>query len=279
MGIKYLITTSVIITISASAVQAADVIVSRESVSVAPIITIPTFSWTGLYLGGQIGGFSSKTRMDVLDGDNTTSVHEVHLPELSGFVGGLYAGSNVDFGNGLVMGVDTDIIWANKEIKKLETTTIKTAVQIANTHYMLIDAGIKIKDGVEVGEGDRRTDGYSVKEKWTGATRVRIGFAADRFLPYVAGGIAYTQLRSVHTVSIAGKDENYQIIASGTVSDETKSLVGYTLGAGVDFAITDNVMVRAEYRYSDFGKKKFGKDKYEVSYKTNDFRVGVAYKF
>ncbi|AQX30694.1 outer membrane protein [Bartonella schoenbuchensis] len=56
-------------------------------------------------------------------------------------------------------------------------------------------------------------------------------------------------------------------------------MVGYTLGGGVDFAMADNVILRAEYRYSDFGKQKFAKDKLELDYQTNDFRVGVAYKF
>ncbi|WP_422614300.1 outer membrane protein, partial [Bartonella schoenbuchensis] len=39
------------------------------------------------------------------------------------------------------------------------------------------------------------------------------------------------------------------------------------------------VILRAEYRYSDFGKKSFINDNVEVDVKTNDFRVGVAYKF
>ncbi|MDD9330735.1 MAG: outer membrane beta-barrel protein, partial [Bartonella sp.] len=61
--------------------------------------------------------------------------------------------------------------------------------------------------------------------------------------------------------------------------DDKKILVGYRVGAGVDFAMTDNVMLRAEYHYSDFGKKKFYRDQFEVNYKSNNFRVGVAYKF
>lgn len=61
-------------------------------------------------------------------------------------------------------------------------------------------------------------------------------------------------------------------------SDDTKMMIGYTLSSSVDFAVADNVILRAEYRYSDFGKKKF-KDKIELKYKTNDLRIGVAYKF
>ncbi|WP_019222254.1 outer membrane protein [Bartonella rattaustraliani] len=118
---------------------------------------------------------------------------------------------------------------------------------------------------------------HTLKQNWAGATRVRIGFVADRFMPYVAGGIAYTQLQD--TVSVSVKSESRSEISSKDLTNEIKTMIGYTLGGGVDFAMLDNVVVRAEYRYSDFGKKNFAKEKLEMSYKTNDFRVGVAYKF
>ncbi len=57
------------------------------------------------------------------------------------------------------------------------------------------------------------------------------------------------------------------------------TMVGFTVGGGVDLAMKDNIILRAEYRYSDFGKKQFVKDTGKFSYKTNDFRVGAAFKF
>ncbi|MET3560408.1 opacity protein-like surface antigen [Bartonella japonica] len=126
-------------------------------------------------------------------------------------------------------------------------------------------------------EDEVETLSHTLKQNWAGATRVRIGFVADRFMPYVAGGIAYTQLQD--TVSLSFKNESGREISSKNLTDETKTMIGYTLGGGIDFAMLDNLIVRAEYRYSDFGKKKFAKEKLEISYKTNDFRVGVAYKF
>ncbi len=126
-------------------------------------------------------------------------------------------------------------------------------------------------------EDEAETLNHTFKQNWGGATRVRIGFAADRFMPYLAGGIAYGQFQD--TVSISVKDEDGRVVSSKNLADETKTMIGYTLGGGVDFSLLDNVIVRAEYRYSDFGKKKFAKEKLEVNYKTNDFRVGVAYKF
>ncbi|GAA5098378.1 hypothetical protein GCM10023260_08840 [Bartonella acomydis] len=66
---------------------------------------------------------------------------------------------------------------------------------------------------------------------------------------------------------------------SGNTFDKTKMFFGFILGGGIDFAVTDNVLLRAEYRYSVYSKKKFNRDGNEVSYKTNDLRVGIAYKF
>ncbi|QEE08556.1 porin family protein [Bartonella kosoyi] len=277
MNMKWLITASAFAFVSVSAAQAADVIVPPSPTPVAPVIVAPTFSWTGFYFGGQIGGFSGKTKMDILAKGQKIPVSDDYLPKLSGFMGGLYAGSNIDLGNGLILGVDTDIMWSNKDDTKTGKTYVIAPEHINYINKLLKDASINIdKDALK--PSSKRTHSFTFKEKWAGATRVRIGFAAERIMPYVAGGIAYTQLQDTASISITEKDSD-KAIASGILSDETKTLVGYTLGAGVDLAMTNNIIVRAEYRYSDFGKKKFSNDKYETSYKTNDFRVGVAYKF
>jgi len=50
----------------------------------------------------------------------------------------------------------------------------------------------------------------------------------------------------------------------------------------MDYAVTDNLIVRAEYRYSDFGKKTFSPvswTPFDDRLSANDFRVGIAYKF
>ncbi|WP_343056813.1 hypothetical protein [Bartonella callosciuri] len=39
-------------------------------------------------------------------------------------------------------------------------------------------------------------------------------------------------------------------------------MVGFTID--VDFVMTDNVLLRTEYRYSDFGRKKFFKEEKRI---------------
>ncbi|GAA5103643.1 outer membrane protein [Bartonella jaculi] len=272
MTTKYLITTSVFILTSVSAVQAADVVVPEQPA--APVIAAPSFSWSGFYLGGQIGGFSGKTTSSYLKGKDTgnwTPVGKEFLPKLSGFVGGIYAGYNVDVDNGVIIGIDTDIMWSDKkDTKDVKAPGKEKTEEASEKRARMIRAEEPTE---EDGAASDQIVHHTLKQKWFGATRVRIGFSTDRIMPYVAGGVAYTQLRNIYE-----KADN-TAGAFDLLHDEKKKMVGYTLGGGLDFAITDNFIVRAEYRYSDYGKKKLANDKIEIGYKTNDFRAGVAYKF
>ncbi|OPB29043.1 outer membrane protein [Bartonella sp. WD12.1] len=275
MNMKCVITASIFALVSASAAQAADMPVQeRPTTMLSQVVVAPAFSWTGFYLGGQIGGFSNNSNWVRTSGDIRGILgHNKAFPKFSGFVGGLYAGSNVDFGNGFVLGIDTDIVWSGAKVK------------VSNSSWSQTDDEIRVvtQDGRSTGRPvlvqetnnnvSRVTTNVTFSDKWSGTTRVRLGFAFDRIMPYVAGGVAYSQIKA----SVAEERQGVE-----TVFEElsgSKTMVGYTLGAGVDFAMTDSVMLRAEYRYSDFGKKTFINNSAEVDLKTNDFRVGIAYKF
>ncbi|MBB5074138.1 opacity protein-like surface antigen [Bartonella callosciuri] len=310
MNTKYLITISAFAFISGSVVQAADVIIPQQSEQVFSSVDVPAFSWTGFYFGGQIGGFSSKLSAITRDVDiplypdedskhkKWVPVEKKYLPKLSGFVGGLYAGANFDLGNSFILGVDTDIILPERKKTKTiiisdEKTEVGSDVFVKNKSpedseekiddlaKKVIEKSIRdVRNGVlpsviknqREAEEDRMTFSHTLKQKWTGSTRVRVGLSAGRMMPYISGGVAYGQFQDILSISITGNE------SFNATSDATKMMFGYTLGGGVDFAITDNVIVRGEYRYSDFGKKKF-KDEIEIKYKTNDFRAGIAYKF
>lgn len=304
MNTKFL-TASVFSLVSSSIVQAADVVVPEEPVHAASSVVVPPpFSWSGFYFGAQIGGFSSKisaTAPDVnipLFPDNEARnkpwipVEKKYIPELSGFIGGLYAGVNFDLGNHFILGLDTDILLADKKdtVTKIEEAgndepntggsgteengTEESDEEEEESKGKKARFGNVRAGGVyrTVAEKNSVTFNHTLKQKWTGATRVRVGFSTGRIMPYIAGGVAYGQFQDILSISITGDDP------FNRTSDAKKMMVGYTLGGGIDFAITDNLVARAEYRYSDFGKKKFN-DEIEIKYRTNDFRAGIAYKF
>ncbi len=58
-------------------------------------------------------------------------------------------------------------------------------------------------------KGDTAVYRIGFKEKWFGATRVRVGFfVADRIMSYVAGGMACAQIQGVGKVSGTKKSAN-----------------------------------------------------------------------
>jgi outer membrane immunogenic protein len=101
-----------------------------------------------------------------------------------------------------------------------------------------------------------------------GSVRGRIGYAFDRIMPYFTAGLAVANFEADH-------DGNGADIAE-------KTMTGYAVGAGVEWAVTDNLIVRGQYLYSDYGKDTFefdGNHEHEYDVVTQDVLVGIAYKF
>ncbi|GLK78714.1 outer membrane protein [Methylopila turkensis] len=106
------------------------------------------------------------------------------------------------------------------------------------------------------------------EQQWSGATRAKVGYAYDRYLAYGAAGVAYSGQK------VSGR------VGADRGSDD-KTAVGYTVGAGVEGAVTDNVTARLEYRYTDYGTDKYriGGSREKTDVTENRVMGGVAYKF
>ncbi|MGH6684445.1 MAG: outer membrane protein [Pseudolabrys sp.] len=101
-----------------------------------------------------------------------------------------------------------------------------------------------------------------IRNDWLSTVRGRLGFAVNRFLPFVTGGAAFGNIKN----SIAGVGD----------ADETKA--GWTLGGGVEAAIAGPWTAKIEYLYADLGHgaSVLGSD---ASFKTNIVRGGINYRF
>ena len=97
---------------------------------------------------------------------------------------------------------------------------------------------------------------------WLGTARGRIGYAFDRFMPYITGGLAYG-------------DVDNSITGLGS-SSTTKA--GYAIGGGLEAAIAGPWTAKIEYLYADLGSATApgGSD---VEFKTNLVRGGLNYRF
>jgi outer membrane immunogenic protein len=100
----------------------------------------------------------------------------------------------------------------------------------------------------------------SYKFDTTGSVRARVGYALDHALLYGAAG--WTGAR--------GKVDT-------PIGSDSATFSGWTVGAGVDYAFTDNIFGRLEYRYNDYGSKDLlGVD---TDFNQNVVTVGVGFKF
>lgn len=100
---------------------------------------------------------------------------------------------------------------------------------------------------------------------WIGSLRGRVGFDGGAFLPYVTGGLALANL----TV------EDLQ----GGILDESQTHVGWTLGAGVEFAAAENISVDVLYRYSDYGTQSYDDFGADIGLTTHTIQAGVNFRF
>lgn len=81
---------------------------------------------------------------------------------------------------------------------------------------------------------------YETKIPVQGSIRARLGVAFDRALLYATGGVQFADFDT----SVAGLR---------TVDQTSQGRAGWTVGGGIEYALTGNWSVRAEYRFADFG--------------------------
>jgi outer membrane immunogenic protein len=105
-------------------------------------------------------------------------------------------------------------------------------------------------------------DSGTVRNGWLGTVRGRLGYAIDRFMPYVTGGAAFGNIKT-------------SVDALGS-SNETKA--GWTLGGGIEAAITGPWTAKVEYLHVDLGRgaSVIGTN---ARFDANIVRAGLNYRF
>jgi outer membrane immunogenic protein len=109
--------------------------------------------------------------------------------------------------------------------------------------------------------------GCETKNNWFGTARGRLGYAYDRWLPYVTGGLAYGDVEA---------NPSFGFIS------QSKTSTGWTVGAGVEFALAQNWTAKVEYLYmdlGDFSSVVSAPAPTTVDFKANIVRAGVNFRF
>jgi outer membrane immunogenic protein len=119
--------------------------------------------------------------------------------------------------------------------------------------------------GIEGNEVDPALGFVDTEVRLQGSIRSRIGYAFDRLLPYLTSGFAYAK-------------PDADSAAAGEADDDIEW--GWTVGAGLEFAATDRLFVRAEYRFTDLGDFDNDDKIGEVQdIREHAVRVGAGWRF
>ncbi len=218
----------------------------------APMVApAAVYDWTGFYVGGNIGGVTLSDKQDQYDAGSgcwwDCSDPEVHSKMRgTGVLGGVQAGYNWQSGV-WVFGIEAD----------LDGTSAKSTLN-------------SFCNGSGYCDLTQRASLDAL-----GTLRGRIGYAFDRALVYATGGLAFAR---VHNHVNDNDDPG--------LWDQSSWRAGWTVGAGLEYAIASNWSVKVEGLYYKLENKTLVFTNSGAVYDPNKFtdngvlaRVSVNYKF
>jgi outer membrane immunogenic protein len=196
-----------------------------------PVPVVAVYNWTGFYIGANAGyGWGENTNpfISFTDPGGLIGYGPYFaaggnvFPNLKprGFIGGGQLGVDGQWGN-FVAGVVADFQWA--DIKASGTAAVTPPGFVPTTQSL------------------------TQKLDFLGTARARAGFAANNWLFYGTGGVAYGEVKSSLTFSSLPVS---QVFAANS---NTETRVGWAAGAGVNYGFT-NWVVGLEWLHYDLGR-------------------------
>jgi len=186
---------------------------------------VPVFTWSGVYLGGQIGYAWGKDNVSWSGTDASTLdvVGGSFGDGPQGVIGGAHLGYNIQPNPWFVAGIEASV-----DGTSLRKTVVVPLADIAGGTFGSMTASSNA--GVQ------------------GSVRGRLGIAFDRALLYGTDGVAITSFNTSYFDTTG-----FFTGVPGTNATISNTRAGFTFGGGIEYAVTDYWSVRAEYRYSNFG--------------------------
>jgi outer membrane immunogenic protein len=131
---------------------------------------------------------------------------------------------------------------------------------------------------------------FHIKNDWLATARGRLGYAAGPFLFYGTGGAAFGGFTETHNV-LSSPTAAYPPVPAPRTGGRSDTQTGWTAGAGVEWAITNNWSAKAEYLCVNFanvgGVSQWdypavygvGTDGLKGDFNIHTVRVGLNYQF
>jgi outer membrane immunogenic protein len=187
-----------------------------------PAPAVPyAFSWAGSYLGVNLGGAWSSLDLQATSLGSRSSLSS---SSNGAVIGGFQSGRNWQFGQ-LVLGFEGDT----------QFTGPGRSVAV-DAPFGLLQAG----------------DAFKTKTDFTSSSRARAGWAWDRFMVYGTGGLATALIDVSASYGARGPGS-----PAFEIDRKNQFRFGYTVGAGIEYAVTDRTSLGLEYRYTDLGRKNY----------------------
>ncbi len=181
------------------------------AIGLKPLPVASAFNWTGAYVGANVGYSFGWTQLEPVGSLAVIAPFSGNVLRPNGGAIGLTLGYNYEFSNSVVLGIEADADLAD-----------------------LRASGAFTEDDSTGNLWNSRVDSF-------GTIRARAGYAFDRVLPYITGGVAWQ-----HSTGAV----NYE---SGGFVPFVASSVGWVVGAGVEYAFADHWTAKLEYLHMDFG--------------------------
>jgi outer membrane immunogenic protein len=209
----------------------------------APLVA-PSFSWSGCYIGGSVGGAWAHVNQSVVNEEDFVSQSSGRS---SSAIAGAQAGCNWQYTPNWVFGVESDFNWLDLKRSRAFGT------------------------GNRVGED--LVGSQTTKVRWLTTVRARLGYAWDRSLLYVTGGLAGGGIKSSASAGVLGDPPLFFASSSDT-------RWGWTVGVGYEYAFTRTISGKLEYLHFDLGNVTVVSSPWAANAKVSGdlVRVGINVK-
>jgi outer membrane immunogenic protein len=221
------------------------------------VIVDSAYDWSGVYVGVFGGWAHSRTKATDITGEEYgggTPGSQLSMND-DGFTVGATLGYNFQHGS-WVFGPEVELGWVSND----ETY-------------------------IDPNDDD---DGLFTEYGFFGAVTGRVGYAADRTLFYGKGGVAFADMKNAggefDGVGNEGDDGKWGFDGDEAgFGDETR--IGWTLGAGVEHALSMQWTIKAEYMYADFGSETYGNidgdfdEPFSFDNQLHTVKIGLNYQF
>jgi outer membrane immunogenic protein len=193
----------------------------------APAFAADEYHWTGFHVGLNLGYSDARFGVpftgSLTTPGNTYSASGKVTLDKSGFVGGGQFGYDYLFANGWLVGFETDA----------QATTADATVRVVGPMNATATYDLTVQGNLA----------------FLNTARARVGYVLPcNLLVYGTGGLAYGGVGTTFDLRAHSGSDDIQ-----TYLDKFTVKVGWTLGAGVEYPLSDRISLRGEYLYADLG--------------------------